>query len=82
MAPHLLELMWFFVPDVHVVEEACDGKQAIELVPLYQPHVVLMDFYIPRMNGVKAARITKESWQEIAIIGISMAPDRSLQLPL
>lgn len=61
--------------DVHVVGEACDGKQAIELVPLYQPHVVLMDFYMPRMNGIEAARILKESWQEIAIIGISMAPD-------
>jgi DNA-binding NarL/FixJ family response regulator len=61
--------------NVHVVGEACDGKQAIELVPLYQPHVVLMDFYMPRMNGVEAARIMKESWQEIAIIGISMAPD-------
>jgi DNA-binding NarL/FixJ family response regulator len=24
------------------VGEACDGKQAIELVPVYQPHVVLM----------------------------------------
>jgi DNA-binding NarL/FixJ family response regulator len=56
---------------VHVVGEACDGKQAIELVPLYRPHVVLMDFYMPRMNGVEAARIMKESWQEIAIIGIS-----------
>ena len=60
---------------VHVVGEACDGKQAIELVPLYQPHVVLMDFYMPRMNGGEAARIMKEFWQEIAIIGISMAPD-------
>src|SRR5687768_3987559 len=60
---------------VHVVGEACDGKQAIELVPLYQPHVVLMDFYMPRMNGVEAARIMKEFWQEIAIIGISTAPD-------
>src|SRR6476469_4894985 len=61
---------------VHVVGEACDGKQAIELVPLYQPHVVLMDFYMPRMNGIEAARIMKESWQEIVIIGISVAPDR------
>lgn len=61
--------------DVHVVGEACDGKQAIELVPLYQPHVVLMDFYMPRMNGIEAARIMRESWQEITIIGISMAPD-------
>jgi DNA-binding NarL/FixJ family response regulator len=46
---------------VHVVGEACDGKQAIELVPLYQPHVVLMDFYMPRMNGVEAARIMRVS---------------------
>ena len=61
--------------NVHVVAEACDGKQAIELVPLYQPHVVLMDFYMPRMNGIEAARIMKEFWQEIAIIGISTAPD-------
>lgn len=30
---------------------------------------------MPRMNGVEAARIMKEFWQEIAIIGISMAPD-------
>src|SRR6476660_2989727 len=56
--------------DVHVVGEACNGKKAIELVPLYQPHVVLMDFYMPRMNGVEAARIMKEHWQEIAIIGL------------
>ena len=61
--------------DVHVVGEACDGKQAIELVPLFQPHVVVMDFYMPRMNGIEAARIMKEFWQEIAIIGISTAPD-------
>jgi DNA-binding NarL/FixJ family response regulator len=27
------------------------------------------------MNGVEAARIMKEFWQEIAIIGISSAPD-------
>jgi DNA-binding NarL/FixJ family response regulator len=57
------------------VGEACDGKQAIELVPLYRPHIVLMDFHMPRMNGIEAARIMKESWQEIAIIGISTSSD-------
>ena len=61
--------------NIHVVGEACDGKQALELVPVYQPHVVLMDFYMPRMNGIEAARIMKEFWQEIAIIGISTALD-------
>jgi DNA-binding NarL/FixJ family response regulator len=61
--------------DVHVVGEACDGKQAIEIVPLYRPHVVVMDFYMPRMNGIEASRIMKETWREIAIIGISLTPD-------
>jgi DNA-binding NarL/FixJ family response regulator len=60
---------------LHVVGEACDGKQAIELVPLYRPNVVLMDFYMPRMNGIEAARIMKESWRDIAIIGISTSPN-------
>jgi DNA-binding NarL/FixJ family response regulator len=64
--------------DVHVVGEACDGKQAIELVPLYQPHVVVMDFYMPRMNGVEAARLMKEHWQDIAIIGLCVALDTSI----
>ena len=64
--------------DVHVVGEACDGKQAIELVPLYQPHVVLLDYYMPRMNGVEAARLMKEHWQEIAIIGLCVALDMSI----
>ncbi len=64
--------------DLHIVGEACDGKQAIELVPLYQPHVVVMDFYMPRMNGVVAARLMKEHWQEIAIIGLCVALDTSI----
>ncbi len=64
--------------DVHVVGEACDGKQAIELVPLYQPHVVLLDYYMPRMNGVEAARFMREHWQDIAIIGLCVALDTSI----
>ena len=65
--------------DVHVVGEACDGKQAIELVPLYQPHVVLLDYYMPRMNGVEAARFMKEHWQEMAIIGLCVSLDASIR---
>jgi DNA-binding NarL/FixJ family response regulator len=61
--------------DVHVVGEACDGKQAIELVPLYQPHVVVMDFYMPRMNGVEAARLIKKSSGETVIIGLCSVPN-------
>jgi DNA-binding NarL/FixJ family response regulator len=43
-------------PDLEVVGEASDGAQAVELVALTRPHVVLMDVRMPVMDGVQATR--------------------------
>ncbi len=40
--------------EIAVVGEAEDGKQAVELVRLHQPDVVLMDLVMPRMDGITA----------------------------
>lgn len=37
-----------------------NGKEAIENIPAYQPHVVLMDINMPYINGVEAVQILKE----------------------
>ena len=37
-----------------VVGEACDGREAIDLVDRLRPDIVLMDLKMPGMNGVKA----------------------------
>jgi DNA-binding NarL/FixJ family response regulator len=43
-------------PDIDVVGEAADGRQAIELAAHLRPDVVIMDIRMPVMDGVEATR--------------------------
>jgi DNA-binding NarL/FixJ family response regulator len=42
--------------DFQIVGEAADGHDAVRLVELYQPDVVLMDVRMPGMDGIEATR--------------------------
>lgn len=43
-------------PGIEVVAEATDGDEAVDLVRLHRPHVVLMDVRMPRLDGIEATR--------------------------
>ena len=60
---------------LQIVGEACDGIQAIEQVAACQPNLVLMDYSMPNMNGIKAARRIKQNWEETVIIGLCTVPE-------
>ncbi|MBV8087475.1 MAG: response regulator transcription factor, partial [Chloroflexi bacterium] len=43
-------------PDLEVVAEAADGREAVAQAANCQPDVVLMDISMPQMNGLEATR--------------------------
>lgn len=48
-----------FEKDLHVVAEAEDGKQAVELFLKHRPQVVVMDLRMPVMDGAEATAAIK-----------------------
>lgn len=64
----LLERM----PQVEVVAEAADGREAIRLAESHRPDIVLMDIGMPGMNGLEAtARLVRE-FPGMRVIIVSM----------
>lgn len=46
-------------PDYEVVGEASDGIEATQIASKHKPDLILMDLFMPRMNGIDAIREIK-----------------------
>ncbi|MDX2863493.1 response regulator, partial [Streptomyces scabiei] len=44
-------------PDMEVVAEAADGREAVDLVRVHRPDVVLMDIRMPGTDGLTATSV-------------------------
>jgi two-component system LytT family response regulator len=54
----LINLLRSF-PDVEVVGEAANGKEAIELIEAERPDLALLDLHMPETGGLDVARLVK-----------------------
>ena len=63
-------------PDMEVMGESEDGREAIELVHKLQPDVVVLDVTMPNLNGIEAARQIHSDFPEVKIIALSMHSNR------
>ena len=67
-------------PDLSVVGEADDGRQAVELAKSLKPNVVVMDIGMPNLNGIEAARQIGGMDPGAAVVMLSMHSDESYVL--
>jgi DNA-binding NarL/FixJ family response regulator len=56
------------VPDMTVVAEASNGKDALDLFRQHQPDVTLMDLRLPNMSGVEAVTEIRKQFASARII--------------
>jgi DNA-binding NarL/FixJ family response regulator len=67
-------------PDLNVIGEADDGRQAVQLVESLKPDVVVMDIGMPNLNGIEAARQITASRPDTAVVILSMHADEGYVL--
>lgn len=67
-----LMLFFKYAEDISVVGTANNGQDLIELVKLKEPHIVIVDIGMPKLNGIEATKMIKDSYKHIKIIAFSM----------
>lgn len=63
------------MPDVEVVGEAANGREAVSLAHDLVPDVVLMDINMPERNGIEATRAILEENPHIGVVLVTMYDD-------
>ncbi|HGH1671799.1 response regulator [Bacillus thuringiensis] len=67
--------------DLELVGEANNGKEALVKVGETNPDVILMDLYMPEMDGVEATAYIKKEYPNVKVIVLTSFSDQAHVLP-
>jgi DNA-binding NarL/FixJ family response regulator len=59
-------------PEVEVVGEAANGREAVRQVVKCRPDVVLMDARMPEMDGLEATWLIKNRWPGVRVVVLTL----------
>ena len=62
-------------PDMDVVGEASNGREATDLAAELQPEIVIMDVSMPELNGIEATRRIARDCPKVRVLALSMHKD-------
>ncbi|MBV6431249.1 MAG: Oxygen regulatory protein NreC [Bryobacteraceae bacterium] len=62
-------------PDMDVVGEARNGREAVDLAQSLQPDIVVMDVSMPELNGIEATRRIADAAPRARVLALSMHRD-------
>ncbi|OFV99974.1 MAG: DNA-binding response regulator, partial [Acidobacteria bacterium RIFCSPLOWO2_12_FULL_54_10] len=64
-------------PEMEVVGEASDGRQAVQMALESKPQVIVMDLSMPQLNGMEAIRQLSKRLPSAKVLVLSMYSDES-----
>jgi len=64
--------------DLKLVGEASDGSEAIQMVALHKPDVVLMDLMMPGVDGITATREIHQKYPKVKIIALTSFAEQNM----
>ncbi len=76
-------LMFFFKtqPDIEVVAEASNGKEALDIINSKEVDVALLDVQMPEMDGIEAAKAIRKVNDQVKIMMLTSFSDYDSVIP-
>lgn len=63
-------------PEILVIGEVGNGREAVSMAAQQLPDIVLMDLSMAVMDGVQATRLIKQQWPRVSVIVLTMYADQ------
>ena len=62
-------------PDLEIIGEASNGREALDLTQKLIPDVIVMDIEMPELDGISASQMLRDSMPDCSVIILTLHDD-------